>query len=180
MPTPRLLRSRVNGLARLANGDLAALWKHLERAVDAEEALRDILPALITTYGSAASLVASEWYDEIRAKAEASKRFAAIPAAAGDDGAQALVGWALATSTDAAAFKTLIEGGIQRRIANHARNTVTFSSVKDPSARGWMRVGDGSSCDFCSMLLGRGAVYTEASADFQAHDHCGCQAAPRF
>jgi hypothetical protein len=30
------------------------------------------------------------------------------------------------------------------------------------------------------MLLGRGAVYTEASADFEAHDHCNCGAAPAW
>jgi hypothetical protein len=30
------------------------------------------------------------------------------------------------------------------------------------------------------MLIGRGAVYSEAGVDFAAHDHCGCQAAPAW
>jgi hypothetical protein len=28
------------------------------------------------------------------------------------------------------------------------------------------------------MLLGRGGVYTEATADFESHDHCGCWSEP--
>jgi hypothetical protein len=35
-------------------------------------------------------------------------------------------------------------------------------------------------CDFCEMLADRGAVYGEASADFEAHDHCSCSAEPVF
>jgi hypothetical protein len=53
------------------------------------------------------------------------------------------------------------------------------SSIADPKARGWMRVGSGR-CDFCRMLIGRGAVYTESTVDFHAHDHCGCGATPAW
>ena len=55
----------------------------------------------------------------------------------------------------------------------------TVSSTTDPKARGWQRVGVGE-CDFCSMLIGRGAVYSEATADFLSHDHCHCYAEPAF
>jgi hypothetical protein len=30
------------------------------------------------------------------------------------------------------------------------------------------------------MLADRGAVYSEATADFAAHDHCGCSAEPVY
>jgi hypothetical protein len=70
---------------------------------------------------------------------------------------------------------------MQRRIANFSRQTVMGSSVADPKARGWQRVGAGEcKTGFCDMLIGRGAVYSEASADFAAHDHCKCSAAPAF
>jgi hypothetical protein len=68
---------------------------------------------------------------------------------------------------------------MQRRIANVSRYTVAESSVADPGATGWQRVGAGS-CAFCRMLIGRGAVYTEAGADFASHDHCNCSAVPAF
>lgn len=180
MATPTQLRSRVAGLVTLANGDLAALWRRLERAVDAEEALRDILPALIDTYGAAASVVAADWYDDLRAKQGVGGGFRADPADVPDSGTQALVGWALTESTDPQAFRTLIEGGLQRRIANFSRLTVTRSSIADPQADGWQRVGSGDSCPFCRLLISRGSVYSEATADFAAHDHDDCQAAPAF
>jgi hypothetical protein len=41
-------------------------------------------------------------------------------------------------------------------------------------------VTSGNACDFCSMLADRGAVYGEASAEFEAHDHCSCSAQPVY
>lgn len=179
MPSPTQLRSDVALLAREASGDLSALWREVETALAVEDALRDVLPTLIETYGVAAAAVAADWYDETRDEAAARGRFAAIPADIPEVGAQALVGWALDEATDYAAFRTLVEGGTQRRIANFSRLTVSRSSVADPAARGWKRVGVGE-CDFCRMLIGRGAVYTEETADFQSHDHCNCSPAPAW
>lgn len=179
MPTTLLLRSDIAALTREAESDLAALWRGAEAADAVEEALRDLLPGLIDLYGSAAATVAADWYDDLRDEAGVRGRFTAIPAEVAETGTQALVGWALAESTDMTAFESMILGGTQRRIANFSRLTVTGSSIADPAAVGWMRVGAGE-CDFCQMLIGRGAVYREATADFQAHDHCKCGAAPEW
>lgn len=180
MATQLGLRSRIAGLSRLATDDLAVLWRQVERAVDAEEALRDLLPAVIDAYGPAAAALAADWYDALRVKSGTPGSFTAIPADIADSGEQALIGWALAEATDLSSFRVLIEGGMQRRLANFARYTITGSSIADPGADGWQRVGDGSSCAFCRMLIGRGAVYSEESADFASHDHCGCGAQPAF
>lgn len=178
------LRSAVARLSTRADRDLAALWGQVETAVQARTALADVLPALVENYGAASAALAATWYDDLRAKRGIGGHFEAIPADLGASGADVLAGWGVgplfAATPDWAAARTLVAGGLQRRIANFARTTVSTSSVADPKARGWTRVGDGSSCDFCSMLLGRGAVYTEATADFAAHDHCGCQAEPAF
>lgn len=48
----------------------------------------------------------------------------------------------------------------------------------DRDMLGWIRVSDGDPCAFCSMLLGRGPVYKEETAGFEAHDHCCCSAEP--
>ena len=160
-----------------ARRDLAALWRRMESAAQASDALHDILPALIDTYGSAASTAAAQWYDGLRAKAGAPGGFTAIPADIKETGAHALVGWALSTATDDSTFKSLIEGGMQRRISNFSRATVAGSSVADPSSVGWKRIGAGA-CEFCQMLISRDQLYTEASADFASHDHCNCQAYP--
>jgi hypothetical protein len=150
--------------------------------VAAEAALRDLLPGLIDQYGAATATVAADWYDDLRDERGVRGRFRAIPASVAETGTQALVGWALtevADPTNVAAFRSLIEGGTQRRIANFSRLTVTGSSVADPQARGWQRTGAGD-CDFCAMLIGRGAVYTEASVEFPSHDHCQCGSEPAW
>lgn len=174
------LRRETTGLVRLAERDLSALWRMVAGGASAEVALRDLLPAIIREYGQAGAAVAADWYDDQRDKVGARGRFTASPTSAGDRGAQALIGWALATATDDATLVTLVSGGVQRRIADHVRYTIADSSIADPAAKGWRRVGDGSSCPFCSMLLGRGAVYSEATADFQSHDSCGCSSAPEW
>jgi hypothetical protein len=179
VPTSTQLRRDVALLAGQARTDLAVLFRQIERPDQAESALRDLLPGLIDAYGAAAATVAADWYDDLRDEREARGRFTAIPAEVPETGAQALVGWALAEAQDVSGLRGLVEGGTQRRIANFSRLTVTGSSIADQAARGWKRVGAGG-CDFCRMLIGRGAVYTEASADFASHDHCNCAAAPEW
>lgn len=175
MPTPTQLRSRIRGLTNLAEADLDSL---LRRSVS-ESALRAALGPLVGAYGAAAATLAAEWYDELRDTQRARGRFQAIPASVDESGEQALIGWAFSEATDESALQALLAGGLQRRIANYSRLTVMDSAVRDPAARGWRRAGSGG-CDFCRMLIGRGAVYTEATADFQSHDHCNCAAVPAF
>lgn len=181
MPTPAQLRSQLRALTDLAGGDLDSLWRDLEHAAAAEERLRDVLPALVDTYGSASAAIAADWYDELRDAMTIRGRFSAVPAQIEDSGTQSLVGWALDGATDVDSFKSLVLGGMQRRIANFARQTLMGSSIEDPSAQGWQRVSQGGcKSGFCDMLAGRGAVYSEATADFASHDNCECYAIPAF
>lgn len=179
MPDPAQLRSNQAHLARLAASDLAALWRQVTNAAEARVALFDVLPSLIQTYGSAAAALASDWYDEARDEANVPGRFRAIPADLGDQDAASLVGWATDRGTTLDSVLALVNGGAQRRIANFSRQTIMGSSLADPRAHGWQRVGVGE-CDFCAMLVGRGAVYSEQTADFASHDHCSCVAVPAF
>jgi hypothetical protein len=179
MPSPTLLRKGVAGLATLAFRDLNAAWRDAENTARAGAVLRDTLPAVIETYGAAAATLAADWYDESRDEAEVRRFFQATPATIEQIGADSLIAWATAEATDVNALRVLIEGGTQRRIANFSRLTVTESALADPAATGWQRVGAGS-CAFCQMLISRGAVYSEATADFASHDHCKCAAVPAW
>lgn len=173
------LRDGVQGLFGYASADLAALWRQVSSAAEARVALNDVLPSLIATYGSAAAILAANWYDDLRDKLEIAGTFTAVPADVPDTGAYALIGWAGTEATTLDGFQSMILGGMQRRIANYSRDTIIGSSVADPRARGWQRTGSGE-CAFCAMLIGRGTVYSEASADFASHDHCRCSAVPAF
>lgn len=183
MPTALDLSSGVASLATLANADLTVIWQSVNDAVQARDALADVLPALVETYGSAAASLAADWYDELRDGLGIGGRFTAIVPDLGDGGGDALAGWGVGPlfqeSPNWAGAQMLIAGGLQRRIANASRATVTTSSIQDPGADGWQRTGRGA-CAFCAMLIGRGAVYSESTADFASHDHCHCGASPAF
>jgi len=177
MPT---LRSETAAIVRLADHDLSRLWRLVSDGASADEALHDLLPAIVREYGSVGGSLAAEWYDQQREKAGARGNYFAEPLAADDRGAHALIGSALKDATDDTALKTLILGGVQRRIADHVRLTVANNSVSDRAAQGWVRVGQGNcKSGWCDQYLD-GEVRTIEGYDFDAHDWCQCTTEPVF
>lgn len=185
MPTLTAAHRRdLAELTGLAQNDLSLIWATFNTATAARDGLIKLLPRLVAIYGSAAATLGADWYDEMRAAAVVKGRFRAIPVELPDDGrTDALARWGVSplfkAEPDFTSALTLVSGGLQRIVSNADRESVTRSSVADPKARGWQRVGAGE-CDFCDMLIGRGAVYSEATADFESHDHCKCSAEPVF
>ena len=185
MPTLTAAHRRdLAELTGLAQNDLSLIWAKFNTATAARDGLIELLPRLVAIYGSAASTLGADWYDEMRAVAAVKGRFRAIPAELPDQGrTDALARWGVtplfAAEPDYSMALGMVAGGLQRIISNADRETVTGSAIADPKASGWQREGSGE-CAFCAMLIGRGAVYTEASSDFASHDHCRCSAVPAF
>ncbi|AWY05692.1 ADP-ribosyltransferase domain and MuF-like fusion protein [Microbacterium phage Percival] len=65
-------------------------------------------------------------------------------------------------------------GSAKRQILNASRDHLLALSKAHNKIKGWARVSDGNPCGFCAMLVGRGPVYSEDTASFDAHDRCGC------
>lgn len=173
-------RADLQQLTGLAENDLSVLWAQFNNTGDTLAGLMDVLPQFVSVYGAAAATLGADWYDEIRAAEDVPGLFTGIPAEAPDpQQAHALAGWAVNTGTDQTSTLALVTGGLQRIIANQDRQSVAISAVEDPKAEGWQRAGSGK-CDFCNVLIGRGAVYSKRSADFASHDHCHCYAVPAF
>ena len=172
------LRAETAGLVRLADRDLRRLFARVGAGPVAAEALNDLLPGLVTEYGAMGAAVAAEWYDEIRARRGVRGSFRAEPIRASDRGARSLIEWAVVTATSDDALHQLILGGTQRRIADHVRETVASSSIRDASAQGWRRVGSGA-CDWCQQYLD-GEIHYVEGYDFPAHDSCGCSVTPAW
>lgn len=172
------LRAETADLVRLADRDLSRLWQLVANGAAADEALHDLLPAIVREYGALGGTLAAEWYDEQREKADAKGRFYAIPIEPDDRGAHALVGAAVSQARDDSTLRTLILGGVQRRIADHVRLTVANNSVADQAAEGWTRVGFGE-CDWCQQYID-GEVRTVEGYDFDAHDWCQCDVVSVF
>lgn len=175
-------RADLVELARLADSDLSVLFREVDNAKLVEEALRDTLPRLIALYGSAATSLAADWYDEMRERAGAKGRFRPIISDLPDVGrTDALAGFAIGplfgADPDAATAFSKAGGGLQRIIFNADRFTVTGSATQDRQA-GWMRVGNGE-CDWCDQYL-TGEVHYVEGYDFDAHDWCRCTAEPVF
>lgn len=183
-PEARSHRRHLAELARLAENDLSVMFRQFDTADAARDGLRDLLPRLTSVYGEAATSLAADWYDDLRDAAEARGRFSPVLADLPDRGrTDALASWSVKplyqAEPDFATALVKVSGGLQRIIANADRQTIAASSIADRSALGWAREGVGE-CEFCQLLIGRGAVYTEASADFESHDRCGCVAVPAF
>lgn len=172
-------RSDLVQLTSIADENLSRAW--LKLGADIEAGLLDVLPGLIDLYGSAASTLGADWYDEMRDAAGVSGQFSGIAAELPDAGrAPALVGWATSEATSPEALLKLVSGGLQMTIADLDRQSVAVSSIEDPKADGWQRVARGAGCPFCVMLAGRGEVYTKSAADFSSHGHCHCVAVSAF
>ncbi len=209
MATATELRSLVQTLSDEAGSDLSLLWAQIftpdlraERdslpdvggsyevwirplLAELQDALMDVMPALVAEYGDAASVVSADWYDEYRDAQGVGGSFRADVPVSQNLGAEALAGWGSSLITpetaDWDAALTRLNGGLQRRISDSSRATITGATHADPRARGWQRKARPDGCGFCQMLAGRATLYrSQGTADFGAHDHCHCVAVPAF
>lgn len=185
--SPAEVRQEVIDLSAASESEIAAIFRSMTAAT-AEE-IRDRfmaeLPGIGSTYELAAGSLAADWYDDLRDAAEVAGRFEAIVAPLAEDAQwESLVGWAVGplfqAVPDHESARTFLSGGTQRIMANAHRSTIIESSLADRKAAGWARYGNGDTCPFCRTLIGRGAVYTDSTAKFGAHDHCKCVAGPSF
>lgn len=143
------------------------------------DVLMQVLPALVDRFGPAAASLAADWYESDRLAAEVGGAFSPILAPRPTlPRYESLLAKALPMEWGGA--EALIVAGIGRTVADMHRLTITGSAIADPGASGWSRVGVGASCGFCQMLIGRGAVYSDATVTFKSHDNCNCVAAPAW
>ena len=154
-------------VAAINDAAAADLWNTIgpvDSPDAALQALLDTLPPIIDKYGLAAGAVSADWYENDRDAHLIRGTFNAEVPDMGDTGAEELARWAVTPlyqdTPDWAAAQSRTEGGLQRRVANHSRQTIMSAAVADPESRGWQRVTAGAGgCGFCTMLASRGVVY---------------------
>ncbi|WP_418061739.1 hypothetical protein [Pimelobacter simplex] len=162
-------------LGRLGDEILAAQGGDDRAKARVAEALHALLPGLADRYQLAAAALAADLYDEDRERQEVAGSFRADPVDV-PDGGNALAGWSTHVARTVDGLASFLNGGMTKRIMQAGNQTIMEAAIADPQSGGWQRQARGSGCYFCRMLAGRGAVYTEATADFSAHDHCHCVA----
>lgn len=91
---------------------------------------------------------------------------------------------AMSAGTDLVRAAETAKANTARSAMRHAigggRDTISATTEADKYAIGYRRVGSGKTCDFCQMLIGRGAVYSGPTSGFHAHDGCSCSAEPVY
>lgn len=174
------------GVTRLASDALANLWASLDvtDAVAVRDALLDVMPALVSTYGEVAATSAADFYLAYREASGVGGAFTPLPADPPSPAqVEAFARWGVSPLFGGAgpdAALTALSGGMSRLVLKPDRDTIRGSAAVDPAAHGWQRFTRAGSCGFCRMLAGRGTVYRKDTARFASHDHCHCTAAPAF
>lgn len=198
-------RSAQTALTKLAQAQLRDLLSQFKSSSDPVK-VRDLLlrtfPDFMTAFGDTAAVLGGDFYDALRnlpPSAGALRMVFAQPAKLKQsEGVVRFAAGALfAAEPSWDAFESQLLGSAQRLVLQPARETIDLLARNDArsgrvAAVGWERVTNpgrsqsGQSCDFCTMLAGRGPVYrssgnaggSEQAAEF--HDRCNCVAKPVF
>lgn len=186
MPTTRLEVDRqTKALATVsasAQKATARLWASLDQSNPdaAAKAFRSAFPAIVDQYGRMAAVLAGDFYDMTRDESAPRKAFRALLAPPPLDkagGSAARIAGALFTDDPNGILSGLLRE-IDQLTKEPYRLTVSNSAAKDPAKPRYARVPRGSTtCEFCTMLAGRGFVYgssREAGELNAYHGHCDC------
>lgn len=166
--------------------DLGAFWLTLDSlsADETRDALLDVVPVLVTTYGDTAAAIAADYYDDLRDAAGVRGRFTATLADNVDfDTVASRVRWSVSplysANPDRAATLGRLAQNVDELTLRPGRDTIAESAGRDPAKARWARVPVGKTCAFCLMTASRGAVYrSEQSAGRKYHGDCDCTPTP--
>jgi hypothetical protein len=197
MATPEQVRAGLTVVTAAAVADTRAVAAVGQTPGDIRAALFAAAPLIVGDYSDGSSALALDWYEELRDAANPRRSFTPRSlAVVREDELASSVAWATEALYDlerdldrlteellreaTERSLTLLEPVIQKDVAAGFRDTVTGNVQVDPDAVGWQRFARPGACKFCVMLADKGAVYTEATADFAAHTTCHCVCGPSF
>ncbi len=167
-------RVTIENLSVVAYAQVKQLLQSLDtpNPIEFRDALLVAYPELMQPYLGSSSLVAAEWYRELRVQTPIVKPFTPKPAAPPPD-AQLEAGVRFALTP---LFKptgggfigdqilALLAGFSQSMIAGAGRDTISGNAYADPVRTGWARVPAPGCCSFCGLMASRGPVYSSEEA----------------
>lgn len=177
-------RAANTALTGKVEADLAKFWSrmNLSRVDNATNALLDVVPLLTQKYGEVAATIAADWYELLRADAKVKgakyRALTADPVAVEVSRKSVQSAAVFLWTPDPEQTLRALQGTVGRHVLQAGRDTLTVNAVRDPSAEGWVRVGNGE-CDWCANLLDGEIHYVEGYG-FDAHNNCRCTAEPVF
>lgn len=186
--SPEVVRRGLVMVGAAAIRDLRTVAQEVD-AARLRPVLFEVSPSIVSEYGAAAALLASDWYADLRDEVDVPSSYTPEPVATVTEAdVRATVAFStetLRTLTEdlemqVATAMASLELDLQKLVAAGFRDTITTNVARDPDAVGWRRYAKSSACKFCVMLAARGAVYTESTARFAAHGGCSCTAGPSW
>jgi hypothetical protein len=126
-----------------------------------------LLPEVVGPYLTASGDLAGTWYEDLRAASVGGTYYATSSGAVNQARIDSLVRFGVKPlfGQGGSTVLSLIGGGVQRMMAGAGRDTISGNAQRDRVRVGVARIPRPGCCAFCSMLAGRGAVYSsEASA----------------
>jgi hypothetical protein len=194
MPTPPdVVRAGLVVVTGAAQADLRAISRATSDPAEWRAAMFAAAPLVVSEYSPAAAALSLDWFEEIRSEAAVSGGFSPTPRLnVTDEDVAAMVANVTESLRDIerqvaeqieqmlADLTAQLELAVQKEVAAGFWDTVTENAAEDPDAVGWQRYAQGAACKFCVMLAHRGAVFTESTVRFAAHDGCSCLAGPSY
>lgn len=193
-------RAAQLGLTRLLVRDVRGL-----RRLIIPSRLRTSVPdwiaavqAVVNQYSTTSAALAAEFYDAQREAAGVTGTFTVPVADPPPDGKiEAGLRWATkdvwerdpdaATDAQLEPLDTRLEQAekkaeqvAQKLVTDTGRATVIDAVRQDRQATAWARSAALGACAFCKLIASRGAVFSQDTVRFQAHDGCHCGAIPVF
>lgn len=137
--------------------------------------LRELAAEVANEYGQAASLLAAEWYEDLRPGSNFDARVIDVDI----DKLQNDMTWAMRDLfADFAEYEKALNLSSQvtdLAVSNAGRGTILTNMRRDPLEVRYSRHASATACAFCAMLASRQAVYRSedtAGADAHRGDHC--------
>lgn len=166
-------------LAGRIERDIRKVWSALGAYTPEgkRDALLDLVPSLVTTYGDAAAVVAIEYFEQVTGARGTLQ--GAVSREAVQGSVRAVVG-GLWTGQEAMAISNVVASATRHML--QAGRTSIYESTRGTPGLRFARVPESGACDWCRIMSSRGAVYlTEKSAGGDGndyHDDCGCVPTP--
>lgn len=136
--------------------------------------MQELLLALRTKYGDIASLVAGQWFQQVRAQTGVT----------GDDYQPITVNTVIpmpgSVNLSADSLVQQIIKELDRTVKIASRETIAVNCKNDPKKPRYALIPQGKTCAFCLMLASRGYAYKSRRTAHAMHAYCDCIACPQW
>lgn len=161
-------RRALNQLATVSFAQAKALLSQIEDAnpILFRDRLLEAFPLVAAPYMTAAGDLSAAWYEEMRAESVGGSYAASSAVESAPEAMESLVRYAVTPLFQGSSSTVLglLAGGMQRLVANGARDTIYDNVMADRVRVGYARIPRSGCCAFCGLLASRGAAYNSAAS----------------